>query len=76
VYDKEGEEIICDLPKVFEPAQAKLNQHNAHLIAAAPELLAALKALVNNWKLEDNYTKVLANIENAKVAIAKAEAQR
>lgn len=50
-------------------------QANAHLIAAAPELLETLKALVDAYEdpmLDDPHSLVLA----AKEAIAKAEGHR
>lgn len=45
---------------------------DARLIAAAPELLAALKAVLE-WGTDENYERARAACNNARAAIAKAE---
>jgi len=52
-------------------ARENENSANAHLIAAAPELLAALKSLTHPDGLSS--LNMLANMQAARVAIAKAE---
>lgn len=47
-----------------------LSESNARLIAAAPDLLAALKAMVNEVEFHDHHC-----VETALAAIAKAEGQ-
>lgn len=47
---------------------------NAHLIAAAPDLLVALKELVSS--MEPYETDTFANCERARAAIARAEGRR
>lgn len=69
----EGGTVRESHPEQFAEAQA-----NALLIAAAPELLAALIAVVDNIELLDNPSDqgISAHsdtVENCRVAIAKAE---
>ena len=70
IYGADGEEVVgCDEYYVFSgPADARL-------IAAAPELLEALRALM--WRLDDHFGHRLDHDwmeqENARAAIAKAE---
>jgi hypothetical protein len=41
-------------------------EENAHLIAAAPDLLEALQGLVENSEKEDNWAKAFSAIKKAK----------
>lgn len=73
----ENEDIcICDLQSAgtacTNPAQALIN---ARLIATAPELLLALKALLieTNQHAEGDCPRLLDACKNARVTIAKAE---
>lgn len=49
------------------------SEANARLIAAAPELLEALKALVNNCADYEPWQRPCLTFDNARAAIAKAE---
>lgn len=70
-------EYGCSRP--YRIAELINNEANAHLIAAAPELLEALEGLVNvvsNW--EEKYGEGASNITayfDAKKAIAKAKGE-
>jgi hypothetical protein len=57
----------------------EVNQANARLIAAAPELLAALDSLINRsldmrdaWDQDDAYINFDNAVDQARAAIAKA----
>ena len=49
------------------------NKANANLIAAAPDLLRAIKPLVKRIKAEDSWAKDYIQLVHAEEAIAKAE---
>ncbi len=56
-----------------EPAAWAEGEANAALIAAAPELLAALRRLVSASYSYDNIPSVASALRGARAAIAKAE---
>lgn len=57
----------------WQPIPEEMNLANARLIAAAPDLLAALKELVEEAVLVWEYPMDYAQIEAARAAIKKAE---
>ncbi len=65
-------ELICMMPHGPEQAQAEAN---ARLIAAAPELLAALEIIMESivWQGGVTYKIKDGNLEAAREAIAKAQ---
>ena len=67
VYRKDDHLADC-CPKAKNGIPLEQKEANARLIAAAPELLAALKALVNMQKGHENWPEV----KQAEAAIAKA----
>ena len=86
VYAANGSRVaICrideeDVTEETQDACVAVNEANARLIAAAPELLEALEALVNDFgrdgyggELEDGECRV---IDMARNAIAKAIGER
>lgn len=64
VFHDEGGQTICRMTDTVEIAA------NARLIAAAPELLAALEGLVSDWERVTG--RSLPDDHEAKAAIAKA----
>lgn len=66
-----GEEIVAVTPYEIPPEERKLS--NALLMAAAPELLEALRFIVNAAEAEPGMAIYKAHIEQARVVIAKAE---
>ena len=68
-------DLIADLSESV--AQLDERQANAHLIAAAPEMLEALKLIVNYQNYTMNFSKVSYELQAALTecvnAIAKAE---
>ena len=72
----DDETIVCEKPAAY-PSQSDVWDANARLIAAAPELLEALKDAANNLELiqlqrgENSLTKWI--VVQARAAIAKAE---
>ncbi|NBW19425.1 MAG: hypothetical protein EBR82_66770 [Caulobacteraceae bacterium] len=72
VYENTGQ-TICRLPAFYEN-----NQKNAHLIAAAPDLLEALRACLDPLQQAQNKTGSAAASSAflaARAAIAKAEGE-
>lgn len=73
VLPSNGEKEICSVPSGYRSVEA-----NAHLIAAAPELLAALRGIVADddagVSLEDQRARWNDRMAAAKAAIAKATA--
>lgn len=65
VYPEEGKTAICAL--------VENNPANAVLIAAAPELLEALKALVHDGQKQGWNDKYEHDMDQARVAITRAE---
>lgn len=63
----DGGDIICEAPLIFDDSMRRW-QANARLIAAAPELLDALKAIRDGW--EHNLSEAMAQVN---AAIAKVE---
>jgi hypothetical protein len=65
VYGKDGSTVVYEL---------NTNEADAHLIAAAPDMLAALKGLLTVINVQ---TKVqhAAEFDSARAAITKAEAK-
>ena len=63
---------VCELDFGYGKA---VDEANAHLIAAAPDLLEAVKAIVRGYDgpTVDAATAVSAHIQAARMAIAKAE---
>ena len=65
----------------FEPTEEDERQANAHLIAAAPELLGALKEMANklaammqDYELPEECNGIISGeLDAANIAIAKAE---
>lgn len=51
------------------------HEANARLIAAAPDLLAALEAMVKSWEHGISYNDARNEIGNARAAIAKAKGE-
>ncbi len=72
-YIRGGEGGLSDLAHII--GEGPLDKANAHLIAAAPDLLEALKVLLSCQLLYIVSTEdsVANAIKGAKVAIAKAE---
>lgn len=70
-----GEEIVAVTPYEIPPEERKLS--NALLMAAAPEMLAALKGLVGAHLAKPGPRGVMLDVphflEQAEAAIAKAE---
>jgi len=62
IYDEKGGEI-CGFSNLLHPAEIAAN---ARLIAAAPDLLSALRALVHPMANDDD-------VNHARAVIAKAE---
>ena len=82
IIEKDGEHVVdtyvvdVDEDVVVRPS-AKLSEPDARLIAAAPDLLAALRALITEW---DRPREIPADpdwcdaiVGQARAAIAKAE---
>ena len=76
----EAADELAALRKELDAAMATRNSHperaaemhaNARLIAAAPDLLAALEAVLA-WGTDENYERAHAACEAARAAIAKA----
>lgn len=66
-------DIICDAP-IYAEHSMKRWEANARLIAAAPDLLAALQAIVMAWDSpKERAALSYAHLETAKNAIARAE---
>lgn len=63
-----------DTAKVIGPAYDTETKANARLIAAAPELLEALKTLVRRVERANAHTTLGCAVEPARAAITKAEA--
>ena len=78
VYDVETNERVCSPHSTLPDSIKKFGPHkqdliaNARLIAAAPELLEALRAAVADWDEEVSRGRWL---DAARAAIAKAEEQ-
>lgn len=83
---REGEKELWRVPRSIGPAYTDHNhwagsyitadKADAHLIAAAPDLLEALKSLVKvtSWICENSYGDDMdAAFQQARAAIAKAE---
>jgi len=60
-------------PMINEEPTKSEKQANARLIAAAPDLLRAIKPLVKRIKAEDSWAKDYNQIKFAEEAIDKAE---
>jgi len=74
IYDEKGAEI-CGFSNLLHPAEIAAN---ARLIAAAPELLAALRATLNPLQQAQNRMGCVvasAAFLSARAAIAKAEGE-
>lgn len=74
VFETENQRAIAwtwadDMPYVKSAAERKLN---AHLIAAAPDMLAALKAIVE-YETSPDFSKWALRVDAARAAVAKAE---
>ena len=67
-----GSYIVSNNAKRTWPLAEVYREDNAHLIAAAPELLEALKALVADLKPYMGQGRMDDKIRNAIAAIAKA----
>lgn len=63
-------EVICDTSEQETEAEARANNR---LIAAAPELLAALRVIVERWDSDEIGQVDGEFIDDARIAIAKAE---
>ena len=72
VSDKGGIAVLCINRHLGEAGPSKQEQINAALIAAAPDLLEALKALVADLKPYMGQGRMDDKIRNAIAAIAKA----
>ena len=67
-HDRKG---ICAIASsIKRPGEE--SEANARLIAAAPELLAALEAMLEGWETGRGYTDRENQIGRARAAIAKA----
>ena len=78
VLHPDGERLICRLGEGVSNRKGTIPpeeiEANAVLIASAPELLGALKLLVESLTWEENRSGITyAGIEPARAAIAKAE---
>ena len=62
-------------PMINEEPTKSEKQANARLIAAAPDLLRAIKPLVKRIKAEDSWAKDYIQLVHAEEAIAKAEGE-
>lgn len=69
IYGARGE-VICDTSEQETEAEARANNR---LIAAAPELLAALRVIVERWDSDEIGQVDGEFIDDARIAIAKAE---
>lgn len=74
VSDKGGIAVLCINRYLGEAGPSKQEQINAALIAAAPELLEALKAMVAIWEgpRELAALRFAKSVIDARAAIAKA----
>ena len=72
VSDKGGIAVLCINRYLGETGPSKQEQTNAALIASAPDLLEALKALVADLKPYMGQGRMDDKIRNAIAAIAKA----
>ena len=72
VSDKGGIAVLCINRYLGEAGPSKQEQINAALIASAPDLLEALKALVADLKPYMGQGRMDDKIRNAIAAIAKA----
>ena len=70
VTDYAGQYLIPETSEVM----GKEDAANARLIAASPELLAALEAVCDGWENWADTAKIDAAIDQASAAIAKARA--
>jgi hypothetical protein len=61
---------------LFSDAALGNAEADARLIAAAPELLEALQAMVKTWEEGFNYSDAQNEIGNARAAIAKATGEQ
>ena len=68
--------VICDLRRWPSGDTTYIDSANAHLIAAAPDLLEALKACIPHLERDDHHTDALSrerpHYAAARAAIAKA----
>ena len=76
-----GKQAICNAPHEGEKGSAAYHEMfvaNAHLIAAAPDLLEALQAVVVNWTSQFERRGHLAPdwCKQARAAIAKATGEQ
>jgi len=79
IVDASGLMLVAVITKRWHTANEREWAHNANLIAAAPELLAALKALRKNvdTDLSGWWTESTSNfVQQADAAIAKAEGRQ
>jgi hypothetical protein len=65
--------VICDLRRWSHEGDTFIHPGNARLIAAAPELLEALKEMLEVW--EEDHAYGATHADKARAAIAKAEGQ-
>jgi hypothetical protein len=67
----DGENDICEIPQWCGAGDEQ--EANARLIAAAPDLLAALKHMVGVVEDEFGINATFGGLQNARVAVSKAE---
>lgn len=72
VIVQSGELLATAYPMGTGVDRLFIAQANAHLIAAAPDMLAALLVLVDAYGIPDNKGREAPIIKNARAAIAKA----
>ena len=73
VITKVGEYIVARLPTVYNDADREMVIGDGHLIAAAPELLESLKAVMKFWTESREEDMPAKMFDGAFRAIAKAE---